>query len=176
MRSDVIRYVVYFLGLILIQVLVLNNMQLSGYLNPYCYILIILILPFETPGWLLLLVGFSMGFIMDVFPQGWSGSGASLGLHSFSTVLVAFLRPFILKRLNPRDEYEAGTLPGASDYGFGWYVVYCLVLVGIHHFTLFSLETMSLLRFPETLLRTGLSTFFTLLLLLVWEGLRYRRN
>ena len=71
MRNRLIKYGLYFLFLILFQVLILNNMQFSGYINPYCYILFILILPFETPGWLLLVLAFILGMIIDVFPQGW---------------------------------------------------------------------------------------------------------
>lgn len=171
-----IKYTIYFIVLAALQVLVLNNMQISSYLNPYGYILIIIILPFETPGWLLLATAFLMGITMDVFPQGWFGSGATLGFHTAATVLAAFLRPVILKRINPRDEYEAGTSPDASDYGFGWYSIYTLIVVSIHHFTLFSLEAMSFRRMPDVLLRTFLSVLFTLFLIMVWEGLRYKRR
>lgn len=176
MRNNIILYSLYFIALIFIQLLVLNNMQLSSYLNPYCYVLLILILPFDTPGWLLLSIAFILGMTMDVFPQGWNGAGASLGFHTFATVLVAFARPYILKLINPRDEYDVGSRPGASDFGFGWYMTYSLIMIGIHHFSLFLLESMSITRLPETILRTFLSGIFTFLLILLWEGLRYRRN
>ncbi len=176
MKNSLITYSVYFLALIIIQILVLNNMQISSYLNPYCYVLLILILPLETPGWLLLSVAFVLGLIIDSFPQGWSGAGASLGFHAFATVLMAFSRPYILKWINPRDEYDAGTKPGAKDLGFGWYIRYSSLMIGIHHLSLFLFESLSFARLPETLLRIALSGMFTLLLIIVWEGLRYRRN
>ena len=176
MRNNIVLYSLYFIALVFIQILVLNNIQFSSYLNPYCYVLLILILPFETPGWLLLSVAFILGLTIDVFPQGWSGAGASLGFHTFATVLMAFSRPYIFKWINPRDEYDAGTHPGASDFGFGWFVTYISIMVGIHHLSLFLLESMSFARLPETILRTILSGLFTLLLIVLWEGLRYRRN
>lgn len=176
MRNDIIRYSIYFVVLILVQALVLNNMQLNSYLNPYCYILLILILPFETPGWLLLSVAFVLGLTIDVFPQGWSGAGASLGFHTAATVMMAFARPFILNKINPRDEYDVGTRPSTSDLGFAWWLKYSVILVGIHHLTLFLLESMSFSRLPETIFRTILSGIFTLLLLVLWEALRYRRK
>lgn len=176
MRNSIIKYSIYIIVLVLVQVLVLNNMQFSSYVNPYCYVLIILILPFETPGWLLLSIAFALGFTIDVFPQGWSGDGASLGFHAFSTVMMAFSRPFILNRINSRDEYEAGTYPSASDYGIAWWLRYSMILVGIHHFSLFLLESMDISRLPETILRSLLSGAFTLFLLALWELLRYRRK
>ena len=83
-----IQYFLAFVFLILFQVLVLNNLHLSIYLNPYAYILFILILPFETPGWLVLSLGFVLGLIMDAFCN-------TLGMHSVATVLLAFLRAVI---------------------------------------------------------------------------------
>ncbi len=160
--------------LILVQVLVLNNVQLSGYLNPYIYVLFILILPFETPGWMLLLSAFFMGLFIDIFPQGIPGAGDTLGVHTASTVLMAFLRPTVLRWINPRGDYEKGTEPSVKDYGFSWYFLYAVILVGIHHFVLFFLEDFSLLHFLHTFFRFGLSLFFTLLLVFIWEGFRYR--
>lgn len=176
MRKIVIKYVLYFVALVLIQVLVLNNIQLSSFLNPYAYVLFIIILPFETPGWLLLSSGFLLGMTMDVFPQGWSGAGSTLGLHSFATVFMAFVRPLILKWINPRDEYEPGSQPCASDYGFRWYSIYILLMIGLHHLVLFIIESMSMSNLPEVLGRTILSVLFTFVLILVWEGFRYNRR
>ena len=172
----VIKYLAYFIGLLLIQVLVLNNFQISAYLNPYVYILFLILLPFEVPGWLILISGFVLGLTIDVFPQGWSGQGTTVGIHAAATTLVAFLRPRILVWINPRDDYESGSLPGASDYGIRWYMLYVLLMTVIHHFVLFGLEEMSFARIPEVILRTLLSSLFTIFLILVWEAFRYGKN
>ena len=174
MINSVVRYFLYFIGLVLIQVLVLNNVQISGYINPYLYVLFILLLPFEIPGWLLLFLSFVMGLSIDIFPQGVAGSGNTLGIHTAATVLMAFIRPFVLSWINPRDEYESGTIPGARDYGINWYFLYSLILISIHHFTLFYLEDFSLRHFFHTFIRFIFSTLFTFLLVLIWEGFRYR--
>ena len=174
MFNSIVRLVAYFIVLILAQVLVLNNIQLSGYINPYIYVMFILILPFETSGWMLLVSAFFMGLFIDIFPQGIAGSGGTLGIHTFSTVLMAFIRPTVLRWINPRGDYEKGTEPAAKDYGFAWFFLYAGILVGIHHFVLFFLEDFSLMHFFHTFFRFVLSLFFTLLLLLIWEGFRHR--
>ncbi len=174
MKNNIIRYFLYFIVLVLVQVLILNNVQISGYINPYVYVLFILLLPFETPGWLLLMLSFLLGLTIDIFPQGIAGWGSTLGIHTAATVLVAFLRPSVLAWINPRDEYEPGTLPGSSDYGIGWFFLYALILIGIHHFVLFYLEDFSLHHFFHTFFRSVLSLIFTILLVLIWEGFRYR--
>ena len=174
MSNRALKYLVYFIALVLVQVLILNNVQLSGYLNPYVYVLFILILPFETPGWLLLISAFLMGLFIDVFPQGIPGVGSTLGVHITATVLMAFMRPYVLNWINPRGEYELGTVPGSKDYDFGWYFLYVLILVGIHHFVLFFIEDFSLWHFFHTFLRFILSLFFTMILVFIWEGFRYK--
>ena len=56
MIRQILTFTLLFLFLIALQVLVLNNIQLGGYLNPYLYVLFVLLLPFDTPKWLLLIV------------------------------------------------------------------------------------------------------------------------
>ena len=46
-----VRNIIRFVFLVLLQVLILNNIQFSGYINPYFYIYFILLLPFDTPRW-----------------------------------------------------------------------------------------------------------------------------
>ena len=71
-----------FIVLILLQVLVLNNVQFLGFLNPYIYILFILSLPVKFPRWITLILGFVLGLIIDVFSN-------TIGTHAFATVLIA---------------------------------------------------------------------------------------
>lgn len=174
MNNNIVKYLLHFTLLVLAQVLVLNNVQISGYINPYIYILFILILPFETPGWLLLVLAFTLGMTIDVFPQGIAGMGNTLGVHTAATVLVAFMRPSVLSWINPRHEYEPGTIPGSKDYGIGWFLLYVLILIGMHHFVLFFLEDFNIRHIIHTFFRSILSLIFTLLLVLIWEGFRNR--
>ena len=115
------RYIIYFALLVFIQVFILNNIQLGGFVNPYLYVLFILLLPFEIPNWFLLVVAFFLGFTVDLFSN-------TIGMHSSATVFMAFLRPYVLKIISPRDGYESETLPQLRYYGAVWYLRY----VSIH--------------------------------------------
>jgi hypothetical protein len=168
------RYLVRFFLVIFFQVLILNNLQFSGYINPYFYIWYILVLPFETPGWVLLLAAFFLGLGVDVFPQGISGNGSTIGTHTAATLLIAFMRPTILRWINPRDEYESGTFPDSKNYGILWFLAYAMIMTSIHHFVLFFLEDLSFRDFFRTILRVFLSSVFTIGFILLWEGIRFR--
>lgn len=162
MINSVIRYGLIFILLAFLQVILFNNIQFSGYINPYIYLLFILLLPFEIPSWLLLVLGFIAGSIIDIF----SGSP---GMHSASTVLAAFIRPVVLRGISIREGNEAGMAPSMAVYGFRWFLVYTSIMVLVHHTALFYLEVFRFADFFRTLLRVLLSSFFSILFILLIE-------
>lgn len=143
-----------FFILILIQVLVFDNIMLGGYLNPYFYILFILLMPFETPRWLLLLSGFFLGLSIDLFTN-------TLGMHTAATVFMAFMRPWVLSIFAPRDGYESDSLPRIHYYGLSWFAAYAAILTFLHHTILFYLEVFQFQDFLSTFLRVILSTILS---------------
>jgi rod shape-determining protein MreD len=167
MINSILRFALIFVLLLLLQVLLFNNIQFSGYVNPYVYIMFILLLPVEIPSWLLLLLSFATGLIMDFFT-------GSPGMHASATLLAGFVRPYILRVLSPRDGYEPGSDPSMLIYGFSWFLSYALLIVVIHHTTLFYLEVFRFADFFRTMLRVVLSTFFSMTFILLIEF--YRRG
>ena len=87
--NDILKHTIRFFILASIQILVLNNVQISGYINPFVYILFIMLLPPKMPKAIVLILAFIMGFTIDVFSD-------SYGIHSSATVLLAFFRPKVL--------------------------------------------------------------------------------
>jgi rod shape-determining protein MreD len=168
MINSILRFGLIFIILVLLQVLMFNNIQFSGYVNPYVYIMFILLLPVEIPSWLLLLLSFLTGMIIDFY----SGSP---GMHSTATVFAGFVRPFILRSNSPRDGYEPGAQPSLLTYGFRWFFLYALVMILVHHTVLFYIEVFRFTDFFRTLLRALLSSFFTLVFVLVIEFYRKGR-
>ena len=165
MINSILRFGLIFILLILLQVLLFNNIQFSGYVNPYAYIMFILLLPIEIPSWLLLLLSFATGLLIDFF----SGSP---GMHTFATVLAGFVRPYVLRLVSPRDGYESGPDPSMKIYGFRWFMAYALLIVLIHHFALFYIEVFRFADFFRTMLRVLLSTVFSMTFILLIEYYR----
>ena len=162
--KNIIRLIV----LVLVQILVINNIQISGYLIPNFYILFILLLPFETPRWLLLVSAFTLGISVDMFTQ-------TLGMHAAATVFMAFLRIWVLEMSSPRDGYESGTFPRLYYYGFQWFLRYTVILVLAHHFVLFYIEVFRFTEFFSTLLRVLLSSLFSIILIMLSQYFIYRK-
>lgn len=156
--------IVRFIVLILLQVLVLDNINLGGHVNPYLYVMFILLLPFETPGWLLLISSFALGISIDIL------SGTH-GLHASASLLIAYLRPFISRSISANREFESGMLPSIRDLGLRWFLMYSFLMIVIHHFTLFLIEAFKWPGLLTILQRTMYSSIFTLLLVLISEYL-----
>ena len=148
------RNILRFVVVVLFQVLVMDNVMLNGYMVPYVYLLFILLMPFETPRWIVLISGFMLGLGIDLFEH-------TPGMHTAATVLLAFVRPYILSLLAPRDGYEPETFPRVHFYGFTWFLKYTLLMVLVHHLALFYLEVFQLQNFLSTLSRVILSSILS---------------
>jgi rod shape-determining protein MreD len=156
MRTDILKYIVRFILLVLLQVFILNNIQLGGYINPYAYILFLIILPVNINRLLSLLVAFGTGIIIDTFSN-------SMGLHTSACLMLAFVRPAALRLLSPRDGYETDAIPSITALGFRWFLLFALLLTLAHHFTLFYLEVFRLSEFFTTLMRIMASSIATVI-------------
>lgn len=160
----VLQNIFRFLILVLFQVLVLNNIQFLGYINPYLYILFILSLPVQTPRWFTLVLAFAIGLTIDIFSN-------TPGTHAFATVLIAFLRNGTIKLFT---SIEEGNNPTPSFYTFGVsaYIKYVVLMVIIHHTTLFFLEAFSFVNFWIVSSKIVLSSFFSILLIMGVQSIK----
>lgn len=169
MITDIIKYLFIFILLVLAQILILNNIELGGYINPYLYVFFILFLPFETNENLVLGLAFALGLTIDVFTS-------TLGIHTSASVFMAFGRKYILKLIQPRGGYEFGTTPSLQHMGMSWYMTYAVILVVLHHLFLFYVESFKFSQFFPTFARVILSSLFTLILIFIVQLFNYNPN
>jgi len=159
-----------FFFILFIQVFILNKIPpLHQFVVPYFYFLFILWLPFKTRRWVILLVGFLLGFTIDMFYK-------TPGLHTSASVLIAYLRPFVINLLLPKEATEWGNEePNRVSMGALPYTTYVILLTILHNLYLIFLEWMqfgSFLYFLGKLIATSL---VSLLLILISELLVNRR-
>ena len=162
--NDILQHTILFFILASIQILVLNNVQISGYINPFVYILFIMLLPPKMPKAIVLILAFVMGFTIDIFSD-------SYGIHSSATVLLAFLRPKVLALVSVKGGEDLEEI-GVKQLKINRFFTYSGILCLIHHFTLFYLEAFRLNEFFDTFLRALYSSFISILMILMIESLR----
>ncbi len=169
MNNVIFRNIARFIFLLLLQVLVFNNIQVFSFITPYIYILFIILLPFETPRWFRLVLGFLLGLMVDMF----SNSG---GIHAAATTLIAFMSPWVQNIVSSKEEYEPGIQPGIKQLGFNWFFFYSLILTAAHHILLFYLEIFSFSGFFSTLWHALLNIVFTMIFIILSQYIFYGRK
>jgi hypothetical protein len=100
----------------------------------------------------------------------------SAGMHAAASVFIAFLRPFLLRYLAPRDGYEPDSLPTPSYFGFLWFLKYSTITVFAHHLFLFIIEAFTFANFFVTLWKTTISTLFTLFIIMIVTLFGYKKE
>jgi rod shape-determining protein MreD len=170
MSIDILgRSVVSFIVLIVLQLLVFNNIGISSMeITPAVFVLFILLLPFETPKWIVLLMSFIMGMIIDLFTD-------SYGLSASSNTLIAFIRPMALQYLSPRGGYDTGSSPRISALGIVWFVKYALILIFFHQVSYYFLDNFGFHNFFHVFTKILIGTVFTFLIILVIQFIFYRK-
>lgn len=174
--SDLLRNIIRFAVFILIQVFVLFKIPaLHRFITPYLYFLFILWLPFSISRLGLLVVGFILGLSIDYFMM-------TPGLHAASCVLIAYIRPFVINVLAPKDSSEFNYRePSPKAMGWTPYAVYVLILTLLHNGYMIFLEWLSFGSFIDFLIKVVATTGISLLMIFTVEllfprKLKYRTN
>ncbi len=154
------RNIIRFIALLLVQILILNNLDIFGHANAYLYILFILLLPFDIPGFLLLILSFLMGLSVDFFSN-------TLGMHAAAATLLAFLRPSFLRLAYQKEDIPLKSEPGLKEMGFKSFYMYALSLTLIHHLFLFVVDTLKFSNFLQIILDTLTSSVITIVLIMI---------
>lgn len=155
MNSTILVNIARFILLLAAQILIFNNVNFLSYINPYPYMLFIILYPVNGNRYGLLVASFVLGIIMDMF----CNSG---GVHATACVALAYYRPYIFKfSFGLSYEYQTVKL---NDVLTPERFSFILIAVVIHHFTLFLLEVFHLRFFLEILLKTIFSTIFTIII------------
>lgn len=169
MLNEILKNIYRYAILVGVQVLIINNIELGRFINPFIYVLFIIGLPFETPKWLLLLSAFIIGITVDMFND-------TAGMHAAACVFMAYLRPTVLKLFSPRDGYEFGAQPTIQYLGVPWFLSYSAILILLHHLALFYIEVFRFSEFFSTFFRVIISSAFTILLVVVSQYLFHRKK
>jgi hypothetical protein len=169
MISELIKNIFRFLLLLMLQVFIAKNINLGRYFIFFPYVLFILLLPFNTPKPLVLLVSFVYGLCIDMFYD-------TQGMHASACVLLAFTRGGVLSLLAPREGYEESLKPTVGSMGGTWFSSYAFLLIFVHHFALFYIEAFTFAEFFRTFLRVLCSSLSTFAFVYMLQFLFYRSN
>ena len=174
--SALLKNIIRFALFILLQVYVLNKIpHLHRFITPYLYFLFILWLPFSVSRQWLLIIGFLTGITLDYFMM-------TPGLHAAACVLIAYVRPFVINILTPKESSDFNYRePSPKAMQWTPYTVYVFTLTLLHHGYLLFLEWLSFGSILDFLVRIVTTTGISMLLIFTVEllfprKLKFRTN
>jgi len=156
---NIVREILKLLCALFVQVLFFNNLHFMGLCYPFVYVVALICMPVYDRR-IEMLIGFAMGFVMDLFCS-------SLGMHTAACVLVSWLRPILLARLVQDYERITTSVSGAS-VGVSQFVRLAVLLCALHHAVVFLMDSWGAFSPLWLLLRWLLSTSLALLFVLAY--------
>ena len=147
--------------LLLLQVLVFNHIHLFGYITPLVMGYMVVCFHSGTPRVEILIWGFAIGLLCDVF-------GNTAGMGAAACTLIAMMQPVLLERLSPRDS-EDDLIPSIASLGFWNYTFYVFLLMLVLHGCFYLLDAFTLVDWPLTFLSIGGGSVFATLIILCIE-------
>lgn len=151
---EILNTAFLFLLYLVLQILIVRNVVLFDYAFCFVYIACILLLPSQINMTVVLLISFATGVIVDTFYN-------TLGIHSAATLLMAYLRPLIIRiQIDPSGQESRINL-SLQELGATTFFRYIITMALIHHTALFFIEAGSISLIIPTLIRIGASTVFT---------------
>ena len=169
MNNLVWRNIGRFVLLMLLQLLVLNNVYMGGYVMPMLYVLFVLMLPTSTGRVPLLLMAFGSGLLVDVM------SGV-LGFNTLACTVVAMLRILFADRILTRGENVVIETPSIYSVTPQYFITYLLVSTAVFYLVLYMVELFSFRGLGGVLLATVCSTLVTSLLAVLYQMALLRRK
>lgn len=163
------EYALLFILIVLFQVLVINHIHIGSFVILNISILYIILLPLETPSWVILILSALMGVAIDAL------SGFA-GINTIAATLIGFIRkPMINLFLGKREETERGVVT-SRNMGFSRFIIFSFTMLLIQNSVIFTLETLTFENFHLLLLRICASTIFSTLLVYIFQIPLFRKT
>lgn len=149
-----------FIILVLVQSLVLKQVagNVGEYFSLFLYPLIILLLPIQMAGPVVILIAFFTGLTVDIFYT-------TPGIHAAASVFSGYLRFFLLKIFEPRGGYTSKEFVIAPVYfGIPWFLQFAGIFYALHLFFYFSVDAFTFVYIGSIALKTVISWCLSMIL------------
>jgi rod shape-determining protein MreD len=156
MNNIALNIAIRFVGLLFLQVFILNYVNIFGYINPMVYIAWVFLYPVRKTRSLFLILSFLLGISIDFF----SDSG---GVNAFALTFIAYFRLPILMAVLRKSDLEYGQF-NLKTLSVNKIILFISILTFIHHFIVFSLEYFSFSEILNIISSAVLTSFFTILI------------
>lgn len=166
MNLDFFHRLITFIILALVQSLVLNHVHLFDVATPMVYVFFVLTFRRNSFRSGMLIWSFLLGLVVDIFSN-------TPGVGAASMTLMAFIQPYLLFLITPRDSAEDMEV-SMMTLGFARFTYFTMIVSFIFCLVFFTLEVFSFNHWLYWLECVAGSWVLTFLLILVVEKFRCR--
>ena len=159
---DIISSILSILFLLFLQIVLVSNFVLFDVSFCYIYVAAVLFLPMDWKPIPLMATSFAIGILVDSFFD-------STGIHAGACVLIAYLRPWIMKWMTPIQSYD--NIVSYRELSLRWVFGFSFTQIIFHHFYLFWVDSSSLGSFGMMLVKIIASSIFTTIAIMLYRML-----
>jgi hypothetical protein len=157
---QIIKQSIRFIVFLLVQLCVLNNLEIGLGIQFMIYPLFIFMLPLELNIFVIMLISFLLGYIIDLFSN-------TYGLHASAAVFLAYIRPYLLNVFEPRDGYGVNANLAINSMGLSWFLYVFGLFLSIHFSWFFIMEQFNFNDFWFLIMKVFLSALSSISLCIV---------
>jgi len=164
MNKDILKFIILFILMVLVQVLICNHIALFNMAVPIVFIYFIIRLPMNLgKGWLFTFA-FLIGLCVDICSD-------TLGINTLSCTLLSALKNPVYYAYVPKDDKTVNLIPSISSLGIATYCKYLITMIGLYCLMAFAIEYFNFADIKEIALLSISSCFLTFIILLAIDCL-----
>lgn len=164
--KNILLGILSFVGVVLLQVFVFNQVNLWGYGCLFFHIIFIIVSPLRIKAVALMPIAFALGLAVDIFTH-------SYGIHAFAATLVAAIRANIINLYFSKEDLEHRPNLFVS-FSYDYYK-YAVSLILIYCLVVFSIEALSFSLIFNVLQKTLVSTVITAIVLFFTQSVVFKK-
>lgn len=162
MNKIIKQYIFFAFIIITLQLIMFNNVNFLGFINPWIYIILIIIIPQSIKDNYLIIIAFLIGLLLDSL-------FSTSGINTISLISVAWLRNYILKKIFSGKNYDKKKFISIKNNGFNLYLKYVTLMVLIHHGILILVDYINFIKISEIIIKTILSSIVSIIIIMCFS-------
>jgi hypothetical protein len=164
MNRETLRHIIRGILILVVQILILRRISSGNqwiWLNSdiFIYPIIILLLPIRLARHYVILAGFLLGLLIDMFYD-------TVGVHAFALTAMAYGRGLILSYLEPRGGYQLSMSPTRHSMGINWLLGYTAFSIFLFVLLYFIAEIFTFVYFGKIMLKTILTFLMSMMVVM----------
>ena len=162
MNKIIKQYIFFAFIIITLQLIMFNNVNFLGFINPWIYIILIIIIPQSIKDNYLIIIAFIIGLLLDSL-------FSTSGINTISLISVAWLRSYMLKKIFSIKNYDKKKFISIKNNGLNLYLKYVTFMVLIHHLILILVDYINFIKISEIMIKTILSSIVSIIIIMCFS-------